>query len=263
MSDLDALITHAVENDELVVYYQPIIEVKTGLLQGFEALVRWDLPEGGRLLPTEFIPAAERSDLISEVDTWVLNRAAEELAVWNRAAQSRQLLVTVNVSGRHVNSPRFLDDVATAVLGRSDVDPGQLVLEITETVLVDDAAVETLRELRRAGVALCLDDVGAGHSTLAQLSRLPVDIVKIDRRHLDTGSRKSRESFRKLVQAAHEHVSLVVAEGVERRDQLELIEEAGVEFAQGFALGRPMTPAEVSDQWRRFSLPLSRPQTEP
>jgi EAL domain-containing protein (putative c-di-GMP-specific phosphodiesterase class I) len=254
-SDLEAAISSAIDHNELVVCYQPIIEVRTGVVQGFEALVRWDRPEG-RVLPGEFIPVAEASDMISELDTWVLRRATDQLAHWNRVAGSRRLLVSVNVSGRHVNAPRFRDDVAAAVLGRGDVDPVQVVIEITETVPVDDAAIATLEELRRAGITFSLDDVGAGHSTLNQVSRLPVDLVKIDRRQLDTGSRKARRRFRTMVAAAHARELLVVAEGVERADQLELLEQAGVEFAQGFALGRPMTPVEVSDQWRYFSLPL-------
>jgi EAL domain-containing protein (putative c-di-GMP-specific phosphodiesterase class I) len=248
-SDLDAAISHAVDHDEFVLHYQPIIRVRTGVLVGFEALVRWDRPGAGLLPPAAFIPAAEESDLICEIDTWVLNNATAQAVSWNSTAESRHLTIAVNVSGRHINAPRIRDDVANA-LRRSGLDPGLLVVEVTETVLVGDVpAVANLHELRRTGVTLSLDDFGTGHSTVAQLFRLPVDIVKIDRGYLDVSTPTSRERFRSIVSTIRAFGLPVVAEGVEHTDQLELLRETGVESAQGFALGRPMTSAEVEDHW--------------
>jgi EAL domain-containing protein (putative c-di-GMP-specific phosphodiesterase class I) len=248
-SGLRAAISHAVDHDELVLHYQPIIRVRTGVLEGFEALVRWDRPGVGLLPPAEFVPAAEESDLICEIDTWVLNKATEQAAVWNNAHGSRQLTIAVNVSGRHINTLRIRNDVANALL-RSGLDPGLLVVEVTETVLVGDfPAVGNLHELRRTGVKLSLDDFGTGHSTIAQLSRLPVDTVKIDRSYLDVRTKTSRERFRSIVNTIRAFGLPVVAEGVEYINQLELLRETGVESAQGFALGRPMTSAEVDDHW--------------
>jgi EAL domain-containing protein (putative c-di-GMP-specific phosphodiesterase class I) len=233
-----------------------------GAIEGFEALVRWDRPGVGLLLPAGFIPAAETSDLICEIDTWVLNQAAEQPAAWNLGG-SRQLTVSVNVSGRHVNTPPIRDDVATA-LRRNDIDPGQLVLEITETVLVgDDLAVENLGELRRTGVALSLDDFGTGHSSIAQLSRLPVDIVKIDKSYLDTSTRTSREPLRSMVHAAHAFDLPVVAEGVEHPDQLDLLRAIGVESAQGYALGPPMSLVELNDELHEYSASSPGLPTDP
>jgi EAL domain-containing protein (putative c-di-GMP-specific phosphodiesterase class I) len=248
-SDLEAAISHAVDHDELVLHYQPIIDVRTGALEGFEALVRWDRPGLGLLPPAEFIPAAEESALICEIDTWVLNNATEQAAAWISTHRPHPLTIAVNVSGRHINAPRIRDDVANA-LWRSGLDPRLLVVEVTETVLVGDVlAVANLRELRRMGVSLSLDDFGMGHSTVAQLSRLPLDIVKIDRSYLDVETTASRERFRSMVDTIRAFGLPVVAEGVEHTDQFELLRETGVEFAQGFALGRPMTAAEVDDHW--------------
>ncbi len=247
-SDVENAISRAVDRNQLVLHYQPIVEVRTGVLEGFEALVRWDRPGAKLLPPAAFIPAAEASDLICKIDAWVLNNASERLAAWNRTLGSRRLMVAVNVSGRHVNASRILDDVATA-LRRSGIDPGQLVVEITETVLVEGFAVENLRELHRLGLTLSLDDFGTGHSTVEQLSRLPVDVVKIDRSYLDVSTATSRELFRTMVDTVHAFGLPVVAEGVEHMDQLELLRETGVESAQGFALGRPMTSAQVENHW--------------
>lgn len=243
MGDLDAALAHAVEHDELVLHYQPIVDVQTAATEGFEALVRWDRPGLGLVPPTEFIPAAEESDLICEVDTWALNEAAEQLAAWDETA-SRDLTIAVNISGRHVNTPRFRDDVAGALL-RSGIDPGRLVLEITETVPVEDDAIENLHALRRLGVSLSLDDFDTGYSSADQLSRLPVDIVKVDRSYLATGTQVLSESFRRMVRTAHDLGLTVVAEGVEHLDQLALLRAEGVRFAQGYALGRPTVPAEL------------------
>ncbi|WP_454856471.1 EAL domain-containing protein [Promicromonospora soli] len=249
-SDLERAISHAVDHGELVLHYQPIFRVRTGDLEGFEALVRWDRPGVGLLSPAQFIPAAEESDLICELGTWVLNNATEQAAAWERADGSRRLTIAVNVSGRHINEPRIRDDVANA-LRRSGLDPGLLVVEITETVLVNGAlALENLRQLRRTGVALSLDDLGTGHSTIAEFARLPVDIVKIDRTYLDARTTTSRERFRSMVRTVHAYDLPVVAEGVENADQLELLRDLDVEYAQGFALGLPMTSAEVDDHWR-------------
>ena len=249
-SDLELAISHAVHHGELVLHYQPIFRVRTGDLEGFEALVRWDRPGVGLLSPAEFIPTAEQSDLICEIGTWVLSDATERAAVWNRTYGSRRLTIAVNVSGRHINEPRIQDDVANA-LRRSGLDPSLLVVEITETVLVGGAlALENLRQLRRTGVTLSLDDFGTGHSTVAQLARLPVDIVKIDRSYLDGRTTTSRERFRSMVSTVHAFGLPVVAEGVEHMNQLELLRGTGVEHAQGFALGRPMTSAQVDDHLR-------------
>jgi len=242
---LEAAIRGAIEANEFVLHYQPIVNVSTGNVDGYEALLRWERPGVGILLPADFIPVAESSDLIFDVDRWVLTAATRQLAAWNRETGTRRLRLAVNVSGRHVNSPLIRDDVTNALRDHA-VDPRQLVLEITETVLVDDRlAVENLQELRRLGVVLALDDFGTGYSTLTQLSRLPVDFLKVDRSYLDTSTPERWQLLRLTVQVAHAFGLPVVGEGVENQQQLDLLRELGVEYAQGFHLGRPLPVGQL------------------
>jgi len=243
----EAAIAHAVEHDELVLHYQPIVDVRGGSLEGYEALVRWDRPAVGLLPPGDFIPVAETSELICDVDAWVLNEAARQLAAWNGTAPTSKLVMAVNISGRHLNSARILDDVAAA-LGNHVIDPGQLILEITETVFVEDGLPLTnLHRLRDLGVALSLDDYGTGHNSIDQLRRLPVDIVKIDKTYLDVSTPDARERLAIMVDTCHILGLLVIGEGVENHDQLALLQEYEVECAQGFLLGRPLPAADLPD----------------
>lgn len=236
MTILEEAIARAVENDELLLHYQPIVRTDSLDVAGYEALARWNRPGAGLLTAAEFIPAAEASNLICDVGVWVLNEALRQADSWSGAAGN--LLISVNLSGRHLNSPRISDDVATA-LRRHGVAPRRLVIEITETVLLDDLAVEHLHELRRLGVTLALDDLGRGHSSIAQLSRLPVDLVKLDRSHLGLGAPEPLRRLRSVVETCHARGLVVVGEGVEQPGQLARLRELDVEYAQGFLLGRP------------------------
>jgi len=236
MTVLEDAIARAVEQDELLLHYQPIVRTHSLEVAGYEALARWNRPGAGLLTAAEFIPVAEASNLICDVGVWVLNEALRQAVSWGGAAGN--LVVSVNFSGRHLNSQRIVDDVATA-LQRHDVARSRLVIEITETVLLDDLAVEHLNELRRLGVALALDDLGTGHSSVSQLSRLPVDIVKLDRSHLDLGGPGAPARLRSVVETCHAQGLAVVGEGVEQPEQLARLRELEVEYAQGFLLGRP------------------------
>lgn len=234
MTILEDAIARAVEQDELLLHYQPIVRTDTLDVAGYEALARWNRPGAGLLTAAEFIPVAEASNLICDVGVWVLNQALRQAESWGAG----NLVISVNFSGRHLNSPRVVDDVATA-LQRHDVAPSRLVIEITETVLLDDLAVEHLNELRRLGSTLALDDLGTGHSSIGQLARLPVDIVKLDRSHLDLGAPEAPARLRSVVETCHAQGLVVVGEGVEQPGQLARLRELEVEYAQGFLLGRP------------------------
>lgn len=242
-AELEGAIAQAIAQDELEVHYQPVFDLRTRHRIGHEALARWQRPGLGLLGPADFIPAAEACDLICELDTWVLERAIRQLAAWNAASGSRHLTMSVNLSGRHVNSGRAVDHVRD-VLARHDVDAGQVVLEITETVpLHAPIASHRLDQLRGLGVALSLDDFGTGYSSLAQLTRLPLDQVKIDRSYLAPGT--SSALFELIVRAAHAAGLRVVAEGVELPEQLVFLEQIGVEAAQGYLLGRPTAATDL------------------
>ena len=242
-NDLERALARAIANDELVLHYQPIVHVPTGQVECYEALVRWDRPGVGMLHPDQFLPIAESSDLICELDAWVLRAAAAQLTAWNAERGDFALQVAVNVSGRHVTKPRIVNDVSAA-LRLGDVIPPQLVIEVTETVLMDDAlATANLEALRGMGVVVSLDDFGTGYHSSAQLSRLPVDVLKIDRHYVDASSPSSRSLLELMVKAAHAFGVRVVAEGVEHQEQLDLVRQLGCEYAQGYFLGMP-APAE-------------------
>jgi diguanylate cyclase (GGDEF)-like protein len=242
---VEAGVVGAIQNDELVVHYQPIVDVQTQEVLGYEALVRWRRPDGKLVAPAEFILIAEQSDLICDLDTWVLQRATQQLAAWNERLGRSTLFIAVNVSGRHIIRPRLRDDVGAA-LQASGIEPRQLVLEVTETALIDDSlALTNLETLRRTGVSISIDDFGSGYNSIARLEQLPVDIVKVDSRFLSRGGPSTNKLLRLIVQAAHAFGLPVVAEGVEHHFELEMLQSIECESAQGYYLGRPLDPAEI------------------
>jgi len=237
-NEIEAGLRVAINTDQLVLHYQPILHLATGEVEGYEALVRWLHPSGLLMLPDQFIPVAERSELICELDSWVLSHATKQLAIWNSDRNSTDLTMAVNVSGRHVARSRIQADVTTALLG-SGIKPRQLVLEITETAFVDDlAVVAQLHELRRMGVAISLDDFGTGYNSIARLENLPVDIVKVDKKFLHPGT--APRLLQLIVQSAQAFGLPVVAEGVENEHQLATVCALNCESGQGFLLGRPV-----------------------
>ncbi len=243
-AELEVALRDAIAAGELVLHYQPVVDLASGGVTGYEALVRWQRPGQGLLTPGHFIDVAEASDLICELDTWVLTQATSQLEAWT-AEGDRETTVAVNLSGRHLNRDRVVDDVAAALRDR-DVDPDRLVLEITETVKVDSGrGVSNLHRLRELGVRISLDDFGTGHNSIATLSRLPVDIVKIDQKYLRDSTPQASTMLRLLVHAAHAFGLPVVGEGVEDADQLALLQSFSVESAQGYYLGRPMPLPEL------------------
>jgi EAL domain-containing protein (putative c-di-GMP-specific phosphodiesterase class I) len=238
-SEIERALVVAIARDELVVHYQPIVHVGTGSIECYEALVRWNRPGVGLVMPDEFLPIAESSDLICDLDAWVLRTAAADLASWNRRRGDQALQVSVNISGRHISRPRILDDVAAA-MRVSDILPPQLVIEVTETAMMDEQiATINLEALRHLGLVVSLDDFGTGYHSTGQLSRLPVDVLKIDRQYVAGSTPQERSLLELMVRTAHAFGARVVAEGIETIEQLELVEELGCEYAQGFLLGRP------------------------
>jgi diguanylate cyclase (GGDEF)-like protein len=240
--ETERALLNAIIDDELVLHYQPIVNLATGDVDGYEALVRWDRPGVGLLHPAQFLQVAEASDLICDLDAWVLRAAVAQLARWNEERGDRELEVAVNISGRHISQSRVQHDVAMAL--RDGIDPGQIVIEVTETALMDGTAAATnLEALRRMGVVISLDDFGTGYQSSTQLSRLPVDVLKIDRHYVDASSSSARVLLELMVKAAHAFGVRVVAEGVEHPEQLDLVRRLGCEHAQGYHLGMP-APAD-------------------
>jgi diguanylate cyclase (GGDEF)-like protein len=239
----------AIDNDELVLHYQPTVAYSTRSVHCAEALVRWRHPSRGLVPPGDFIPLAERTGLIAPLGNWVLRSAIRQLAEWHEA--NLEFAVAVNLSQRNLADPD-LPDVVEGLLAQYNVAPECLVLEVTESTLMSDPAlaVATTGRLRDMGVSLSIDDFGTGYSSLAHLSRLPVEELKIDRSFIQQMAAEPADSVivRSTISLAHELGLRIVAEGVEDVQTLDLLERLGADVAQGFHIARPM-PAEDLVTW--------------
>ncbi len=245
-AEVEAALRHALDAGELVLFYQPVLDLRTGRTRGVEALVRWQRPGHGLVPPDAFVPIAEASSLVRDLGRWALAEACAQLVRWDaEGGQRAGLGVAVNVSGRHLARAHLLEDVAAA-LAASGVAPQRLTVEVTETVLVDEPlALEQLRALRALGVRVAIDDFGTGYTSIGQLSRLPVDVLKIDRSFVASPDAASADLVRLLISAAHSFSLGVVAEGVEEDSQLAVLLTAGCDAAQGHLFARPAPAADV------------------
>ncbi len=253
----------AVSGNQLRAVYQPIVELSSGRMTGVEALVRWLHPDRGWLAPVDFIPLAEESGLIDEVDRWMLRKACEQASGWVRSGLLDK--VTVNVSSRELLDHGYVDRVR-AILAETQLDPRHLVLEITETTLDVDTAdvMDPLRSLREMGVRIAIDDFGTGFSSLSRLDRLPVDVLKIDRSFVAALQDGYGDAplVAAVVALGHALGLTLVAEGIEDVHQRERLAELGCDEGQGYLFGRPIPP-ELVGQLRLPAIPTPRPRTAP
>lgn len=237
----------AIEQEQFVVYYQPVVTLKTGIIAGFEALIRWHHPEHGMVPPAEFIGVAEETDLIIPIGAWVLEQACEDLprfqAVFDQhLAGQPPLFMSVNVS------PKQIDKLSkggrlSAILDAHATDPARIKLEITEDILVQspELAARALGEMKSAGVGLALDDFGTGYSSMSYLHQFPLDLLKIDRAFINamTEKDKSVKIVQGIISLAKALGLTVVAEGIEDLKTLNVIRTMGCEFFQGYFASRP------------------------
>jgi len=244
----------AIDEGQLVLHYQPKVELATGAVAGVEALLRWQHPSRMLIPPGEFVPFAEHTGLIRPLTLFVLDAALRQAAEWRAAGLD--LEVAVNLSARNVVDPQLPQDVRAA-LDRWGVPAGTLQLEITESALMGEPARagEVLTTLSRMGVSLSLDDFGTGYSSLASLKRLPVDEIKIDRSFVShmAGIESDAVIVRSTIDLGHNLGVRVVAEGVETAEAWGLLADLGCDVAQGFLVGRPMPPDDVPgwvERWR-------------
>ena len=247
--DLAADLSRAVEKRQLHLCYEPQISLGSGQICSLEALVRWRHPTRGEVSPGEFIPLAEETGMILAIGRWVLWEACRQVNAWQeRWPAPAPLTIAVNLSARQLQHPGIVDEVHAA-LAAAGLDPQSLVLEITETAIMEqlDAAITILTELRRLGVRLALDDFGTGYSSLSYLQRLPVDILKIDRSFV-AGVAKSTEdsALARGILTLGQTLGLeTVAEGIETAEQLAALRELGCQLGQGYYFARPLGPAAV------------------
>ncbi|RLV47991.1 bifunctional diguanylate cyclase/phosphodiesterase [Nocardioides mangrovicus] len=250
---LEGAIRQGIDNEELRAFYQPIVGVQNGRVLGYEALVRWERPGHGIVSPAEFVAVAEQSDLICDLDTWVLQRACTDVVSWNGDLDRDQVYVSVNISARHLARSRVTTDIEAA-LAATGLPADRLVVEVTETALADElSSVQHLHRLRELGVKIAIDDFGTGYSSLSRLQEMPADLLKIDRSFLDDNRRGWREVLRLTVGAAHAVGLRTIAEGVEHPEQLATLRRLGCDAVQGYHLARPM-PAGAVPAFHRASL---------
>ena len=246
---MEAELREAIRNESFALYFQPKISMRRGHIIGTEALIRWIHPEYGFISPDKFIPLAEQTGLIQPLTQWVLSTALTQCAHWNE--RGIQVGVAVNLSAHSLTDHGTIGMVKDA-LASSSVDPNWLTLELTETAIMTDAAkaLITLTELADMGVRVAVDDFGTGYSSLAYLKRLPVDEIKIDRSFVMDMANDANDAVivRSTIDLAHNMGLRVVAEGIETQEIWNMLTELGCDQAQGFLMGRPVSPKDL-EQW--------------
>ena len=243
---LEGSLRHAIERQELLLYYQPKINLATGGMTGVEALIRWHHPQRGLVPPGQFIAIAEECGLIVPIGRWVLSEACRQARAW-QVAGLPPMCVAINISSVELRAPGFASGVR-AILRETGLEPRYLELELTETFLMQDSrsTAEVLKELKEIGVLLALDDFGTGYSSLSYLKRFPIDAVKIDQsfvRDLTTDPDDAGIVTAVIAMGRSLHMR-VVAEGVETREQLEILQEHGCPQGQGYYFSRPVPAVE-------------------
>ena len=263
---------YAIDREELSMHYQPIVDLAAGRLIGFEALLRWHHSELGLIPPARFIPIAEYSGLIIPLTVWILEQTTRQISRWQKISpEYADLMVSVNISGRHLTNENLLDDVES-VLRSSDIIPSTLKLEITESTAMENAenTINILQKLKKLGVQLSIDDFGTGYSSLSYLHRLPFDTLKIDRSFVNNvGANGENAGILQTIITLGTNLSMrVIAEGIETQNQLRILQRLGCNYGQGYLLARPKNAVETESllndfpEWlpSKLSIPYSAGQ---
>lgn len=254
---LEIDLRRALERQELQLYYQPIVSLNNGRIAGYEALVRWQHPQRGLVSPVEFIPLAEETGLIMPLGMWVLRQACQQLRAWQQQMPTDPpLTVNVNLSGKQFEQPNLIENIKQ-VLEETGLNASSLKLEVTESVLVENAApaVAILKQLRALGIKLAIDDFGTGYSSLSYLHQMPIDTLKIDRsfvQNIDCDPEKI-EMIRTIVSLAWNLGMNVVAEGVETKKQMYQLQALRCDYGQGYYFSRPLD-ADAARAVKQFDL---------
>ncbi|MCM1982869.1 PAS domain S-box protein [Lyngbya confervoides] len=248
----------AIQNQEFEVYYQPIICLRQGHIVGFEALVRWHHPQKGMISPGDFIPIAEETGLIVPLGYWVLRTACHQMKTWQSDyPQATTAQICVNLSPQQLRDPQIQEHIRLS-LSETGLAPQCLELEITESMLIEytDLAVDLIQSLRNQGIGFSLDDFGTGYSSLSYLHRFPVDTLKVDRSFVQRLQPNSEnyEIIQAMIALAHTLSIEVVAEGIESPEHVELLQNLGCEFGQGFLFSRPVTADRAGELLGQYRL---------
>ena len=254
---LENKLRQAIEQEDFSLYYQPIIEVSTGCLSGFEALIRWFTADGS-ISPGKFIPVAEETGLISDLGWWVFQEACRQLQYWrNKFSQELSLVLNINFSTIQLKQSDLLENIQT-ILDATELPGSSVKLEITESCLLEnsESQIQVLQKLKDLGIKICIDDFGTGYSSLSRLHEFPIDTLKIDRAFVTRMEANSGglEMVKMIIALAHSLNMNVVAEGVETETQLEQLKALGCEFVQGYFLAKPLDKVAAEEFIQRLGV---------
>jgi len=248
--ELEHDLHHAVAEDQLRLHFQPLVDLESGALDGFEALVRWEHPQRGMVRPDLFIPIAEETGMINEIGRWVFKSAVRQLAAWTRHPAMAGCCMHINVAANQLYD-ESLAETFSALAAEAGVDPGRVVIEVTESMFVSDieGATAMLDRLKEAGFKIAMDDFGTGYSSLSMLHRFPIDELKIDRMFIQNMSgRTDYAAVLHAITSLAENLGIaVVAEGIETPEQLAQLQALGCGLAQGYWFSKPLPPERVPD----------------
>lgn len=259
---LETDLRYAIDRNELCSFYQPIVDLDSLNLIGFEALIRWNHPRRGLVPPVEFIPLSEETGLIVPISLWILRESCQQMVRWhNESPLNKSLIISVNLSGKHFAHSDLVSQIQT-ILEETKIEPSRLKLEITESAVMENAemVVSMLKELKGLGVQLSIDDFGTGYSSLSYLHKFPIDTLKVDRSFVSTMENGSEngEIVRTIVGLAKTLGMNVIAEGIETMHQIHQLRILGCEYGQGYLFSRPVPIDEADqivinrDRWQRF-----------
>jgi len=252
----------AIQRDEFENHYQPIVDLQTSSLVGFEALIRWNHPQLGLIYPGSFISIAEETGLIVPMTQLIAQRACDDLCHWqDQLKDELKLTMNINLSSKHFLSPTLLEDIKE-ILNKTGMPPDQLKLEITETALMEDAdeTIRLVHRLKDLGLKLVIDDFGTGYSSLSYLQRLPIDTLKVDRSFVSRITSEpdgNRNIVEAIISLAHRLEMIVVAEGVETEEQFAILREMNCQFGQGYLFSKPLSKP-IADQLIENIIKLSK-----
>lgn len=236
---------------EFVLYYQPIVCLRSGAISGFEALIRWQHPSKGFIPPLKFIPLAEETGLIIPLGQWIFQSACQQAYQWQQQFPNQHLVISINLSGRQFDQPDLVDQLAR-IIQDTQVQEARVKFEITESMVMGDveAAIDVMLRLKSLGCQLGMDDFGTGYSSLSQIRRLPIDTLKVDRSFIQKlgASREDYEIVRMIISLGHILGMDVIAEGVETQADAETLRSLGCEFGQGYFWAKPLPATEATEQ---------------